>query len=179
MRRRSLLSAAAVASCFALGSLLCDASVSSSAPIRKKTVRPNSSPAITAITRQTLATNLRKIGYDPKAEGAYQRVKVQQEKYEYTVDFNFSNDGYWLVAMAHLAPVPDLTRLRANPLLTLLSTNDELLGMYFSYDRVNGRIMLNSVMPVRGLDATALTNRLNLLRGTVVRTEALWDTAHW
>jgi hypothetical protein len=132
-----------------------------------------------ALSHANLGALLRSLGYRPEMAQQYQRIRVEEEGYGYLVDLSLSKSGDWLVCMAHLAPIPDLTRVPASPLLTLLSTNDSLLGMYFSYDRVNARIMLNATVPNRSLDAASVRNIVEGLKATVRQTQALWDTASW
>lgn len=149
----------------------------------KKTVRPAKpalgSPASTAITSGTLAAALNRLGYTAKAEGPFQQIKIEEETFGYTIDLGFSKTGEWLVCMAHLAPVGDLTAVKSTPLLNLLAANDALLGMAFSYDRTNGRVMLNAAVPSKGLDATGLRMVLDRLQIAVHQNQGLWDTSHW
>ena len=135
--------------------------------------------ASTSVTPATLATALKHIGYVSKPEGAFQQVKIEEEKFGYTIDLGFSKSGEWLVCMAHLAPVGDLTAVKSTPLLSLLAANDALLGMAFSYDRTNGRVMLNATVPSKGLDAPELQRVLARLQLTIHETQGLWDTSLW
>src|SRR5687768_2028706 len=107
-------------------------------PAPKKAVAPTQ-PVSTAVTPSTLVSTLKGFGYVVKAEGPYQQIKIDEETFGYTIDLGFSKTGEWLVCMAHLAPVGDLTAVKSTPLLNLLAANDGLLGMSFSYDRTNGR----------------------------------------
>lgn len=139
-------------------------------------------PVVAQLSRYTaagLGPALRAAGYLPEPTGSFQRLKVDDDKYGYVIDVGLSDTGDWLVCMAHLAPIPDLTRVAAAPLLGLLSTNDTLMGMSFSYDRGNGRIMLNATVPNRGLDPGALRAVVDGVKATVKKTEGLWDAAAW
>jgi hypothetical protein len=149
-----------------------------SASPRPQAAKPAPRPPA-GLTGANLGAILKSLGYEPAPEGSQQRIKVEQETYVYFLDLGFSKSGEWLVCMAHLAPVGDLTKVPAAPLLTLLSTNDSLLGMYFSYDRVNARIMLNATIPNRDLDPESLRNIIEGMKVTVHRTRGLWDTASW
>ena len=51
--------------------------------------------------------------------------------------------------------------------------------MSFSYDRVNGELMLNAALPRRGLVPAALKNTIEGMKATVRAKQDLWDTAHW
>jgi hypothetical protein len=51
--------------------------------------------------------------------------------------------------------------------------------MSFSYERVNGRIMLNATVPARVVDPPTLRNLLEQMQATVRRTEGLWDARRW
>jgi len=131
------------------------------------------------ITAVNLAPTLRALGYMPAPNGGYHRLRVEEDKYGYFIDVGMSPSGDWVMAMAHLATVPDLTKVPSAPLLALLGANDALLGMAFSYDRVNGRIMLNASAPARSLAPGSLKNMVEGLQATVKRSEGLWDTAQW
>jgi hypothetical protein len=136
-------------------------------------------PAPARFTSQSISAALRGLGYTPTAAEEGQRLRIEEEGYSYVMDVKLSASSDWLVCMAHLGTVPDLTKVPAGPLLTLLSTNDQLIGMSFSYDRVNGRIMLNAAVPNRGLAAEQLKFVIEGLKETVRRTEGLWDPAQW
>jgi hypothetical protein len=151
-------------------------------PARKPSAPPKSTPPKPppqGVTAANLPALLRTAGYRPVAQGALQRVQVEEQAYGYFIDVTLSKTGDWLACMAHLAPVPDLTKVAAQPLMNLLSANDAMLGMYFSYDRVNARVMLNAAIPARGLNADALRSILESLKGAVRETQPLWDTAGW
>jgi len=140
------------------------------------TVRPALSPPLTMVS---LATALRAAGYEPAPSGRYQRLKIDEGEFGYSVDLGLSDSGDWLVCMAHLAPIEDLTKVPSAPLLSLLATNDGLLGMYFSYNRPTGQVMLNAAVPNRGLTAVSLRNLLDGLKKTVRETRGLWDPQKW
>lgn len=147
-------------------------------PAPKKPVAPTQ-PVSMAVTPSNLASTLKGIGYVAKAEGPYQQIKIEEETFGYTIDLGFSKTGEWVVCMAHLAPVGDLTAVKSTPLLNLLAANDGLLGMSFSYDRTNGRVMLNAAIPSKGLDANGLRMVLDRLQIAVHQNQGLWDTSHW
>lgn len=150
------------------------------APRKPATPAPPAKPvAPPAVSPSTLAATLKTLGYPAKAEGPYQQVKIEEEKFGYTIDLGFTKSGEWLVCMAHLAPVGDLTAVKSTPLLNLLAANDSLLGMAFSYDRTNGRIMLNASIPAKGLDAARLQLLLERLQIAVHENQGLWDTSLW
>jgi hypothetical protein len=153
-------------------------------PVRPAAVKPAPPAPIPPagarlLTPVTLASILKELGYAATAAGPYLRLQIKEEGYSYPLDLSFSNSGAWLVVMAHLATVEDLTRVPATPLLALLSTNDSLLGMAFSYNRESGNIMLNAAVPNRSLDAAAIKNIVEGLKKTVRETEGLWDTHSW
>lgn len=148
-------------------------------PTRPAPVTPPTPAPPAGITPVNLLPTLRALGYTPVPTGGYQRLRVEEDKYGYFIDVGVSPSGDWVVAMAHLATVPDLTKVPAAPLLALLGTNDGLLGMAFSYDRVNGRLMLNASAPARSLAPGSLKNMVEGLQATVKKTEGLWDTAQW
>lgn len=165
---------------------------SAAAPARKPPVKaapartPPGTPAVpptpappAGITPVNLAPTLRALGYAPVPTGGFQRMRVEEDKYGYFIDVSVSPSGDWVVAMAHLATIPDLTKVPSAPLLALLGANDNLLGMAFSYDRVNGRLMLNASAPARSLSPGSLKNMVEGLQETVKKTEGLWDTAQW
>lgn len=148
------------------------------APARPAVATPPTTPAV-GITSVNLAPTLRALGFMPVPNGAYQRLRVEEDKYGYFIDVGVSPSGDWVVAMAHLATVPDLTKVPSAPLLALLGANDSLLGMAFSYDRVNGRLMLNATVPAHSLSPASLKNMVEGLRATVKKTDGLWDAAQW
>jgi hypothetical protein len=139
-------------------------------------IKPSGS---SGVSPTTLASALKGIGYPARPEGPYQQVRIEEEKFGYTIDLGFSKSGEWLVCMAHLAPVGDLTAVKSTPLLNLLAANDSLLGMAFSYDRINGRVMLNASVPAKGLDATGLRRLLERMQLAVHENQGLWDTSLW
>ncbi|MFN3652286.1 MAG: type III secretion system chaperone [Armatimonadota bacterium] len=141
-------------------------------------VKPAPKP-VEAITPASLGATLKSLGFEPVAQAPYQRLQVEEDGYTYAIDLGFSKSGEWLVCMAHLASIPDLTALRAAPLLNLLATNDRLLGMSFSYERTNGRIMLNAALLARGLDPERLKRTIEELRQTVRDTDGLWNPEAW
>jgi hypothetical protein len=134
---------------------------------------------VPALTPATLGPTLKAVGYAPILQGGYQRLRVEEDGYGYFIDVTLSTSGDWLTCMAHLAPVGDLTKLPSAPLLALLSTNDTLLGMAFSYDRVNAQIMLNASVPNRNLDPASLKSVIEGLKTTVRKHQGLWDTSTW
>jgi len=150
-------------------------------PARSGAPSPKTAPAgrPPTLTAANLGGLLKSLGYAATPVGQYQRITVEEPGYRYPIDLSLSKSGDWLVCMAHLAPVEDLTQLRPAPLMSLLSTNDHLLGMYFSYDRVNARIMLNAAVPNRYLDAASVRNILEGLKLTIRETRGLWDTSKW
>jgi hypothetical protein len=151
------------------------------APPRKAASPPVglAKPAPARLTVAGLGPLLRGLGYLPEAEGQYQRIKVDEPGYGYKIDLSLSQSGDWLVCMAHLAEIPDLTKVPSNALLSLLTANDSLLGMSFSYDRANGRIMLNASLPNRSLDPGSVRNVIEGMKATVRNTQAVWDTSAW
>ena len=152
------------------------------APAKKASPKPPAKPSTPpAITPAILGATLKTLGYPARPEGTFQRVQIEEEgkEYGYLLDLSFSKSGEWLVCMAHLAAIPDLTAVKSGPLLTLLSQNEEMVGIYFSYDKVNGRVMLNSAVPAKGLDAAGVKRAVDGMRATVIRTEVLWDAAKW
>jgi hypothetical protein len=142
-------------------------------------LKPSRVGAPAELNTAALGTMLKALGYGPTPEGAYHRVRVEEEGYGYFIDFSLSKSGDWLVCMAHLAPIPDLTKLPSSPLLGLLAANDSLLGVCFSYDRVNGQIMLNASVPNRRLDAGSVRNLVEGMKSTIRETHGLWDPAAW
>jgi hypothetical protein len=150
-------------------------------PAPRSPARPPAAPPVRlpAVTAANLGSILTSLNYKPVPNTPYQRLHVEEENYGYFIDLGVSKSGDWLVCMAHLAPIPDLTQVPPAPLLSLLSTNDSLLGMSFSYDRVNARIMLNATVPNRGLDPACIRSVIEGLKSTVRKTEGLWDPASW
>lgn len=148
------------------------------APAKPAPAKPSPAPPA-ALTPTTLGAVLRDLGYKPAAHGAYQRIRVEEDGYGYFIDFSLSGSGEWLVCMAHLAPIPDLTKVPPSPLLALLATNDSLLGMSFSYNRASGQLMLNAAAPNRGLGSAALRNLVGGMAKTVRDTQGLWDPERW
>lgn len=76
--------------------------------------------------------------------------------YKAAMELEPSERGEWLHCRMHLAPIEDLTRVPAAPLLSLLAANDELLGMSFAYHRASGRLLLHATVPAYGFTAEAL-----------------------
>lgn len=132
-----------------------------------------------ALTAATLVGSLRALGYQPTPNGQFQRLKVEEPGYGYALDLGLSASGDWVVCLAHLAPVGDLTRVNSAPLLALLSRNDVLLGMAFSYNRENARIMLNATVPNRAMDLASFRNVVEGVKRTVRETAGLWNTRDW
>jgi hypothetical protein len=149
------------------------------APARAAPTAASKAPAPAAVTAANLGAVLASLGYKPALKEGVRRVQVEEPKFGYWIDLSFSKSGEWLVCMAHLAPIPDLTKVPASPLLSLLATNDTLLGTYFSYDRTNGQVMLNAALPSRGLTPALLKNTLEKMKATVRETQGLWDPARW
>lgn len=155
------------------------------APVKKPPVKAPPAPPVAptapevGITAVNLAPTLRALGYTPAPLEGYQRLEVKEDGFSYPQDLQVSGSGDWVVVMAHLAEVPDLTKVRAAPLLALLGQNDKLLGMAFSYDASRGRIMLNASVPARTLTARSLQAIIEGLRATVRQTFGLWDTSQW
>ena len=163
--------------------LLC-ASAAYAAPVRRPAAKAAPKAAAkpvapTTVTTSNLGAVLTSLGYKPVLKDGAQRLQVEEPKFGYWIDLSFSKSGEWLVCMAHLAPIPDLTKVPASPLLSLLATNDTLLGTYFSYDRTNGQVMLNAALPTRGLTPPALKNTLERMKATVRETQGLWDPSRW
>src|SRR5262245_4115332 len=112
--------------------LVAVAGTAAAAPVRRPAAKPAPRPASSAprpaaapsLTSASLGAALKGLGYEPKAEGQYQRVKVDEGQFVYAIDLSLSGSGDWLVCMAHLAPIEDLTKVPASPLLSLLATND-------------------------------------------------------
>jgi hypothetical protein len=136
-------------------------------------------PPPTAITAATLATILKGQGYEPLPEGEYQRLKVEEEEYGYLIDLSLSKSGEWLVCMAHLETIPDLTKVPSAPLLALLAANDGQMGRYFSYNRTSGQVMLNAALPTRALSPGELKSQIEAMKETVRETRGLWDPHSW
>ncbi len=159
------------------------AGAAGAAPPPKPGARPTRPPAAppSALTPQSLTAALKSLGYKPTPHGAFQRVPVEEagKPYGYAIDVGFSANKEWLVVLANLAPIPDLTKVPSTPLLALLTTNDSLLGMAFSYDRQSGRVMLNAAVPTRSASPGTLRSILDEVRAVVARTEGLWDPTHW
>ncbi|MCC2672968.1 MAG: hypothetical protein K0Q72_5440 [Armatimonadetes bacterium] len=87
--------------------------------------------------------------------------------------------GDWLLGTAYLAPIPDLTKVPPAPLMSLLATNDARVGMSFGYNGDESRLVLNATIPTRGMDAGSLKNLVEGMKGTIRRTEGLWDARKW
>jgi hypothetical protein len=172
-----LLAAAVLAAAVGLGAAAAPTRPAPRTPPRPAP-RPTPPPVVTAAT---LPATLKALSYPAETHGQYQRIRIEEEgkEYGYFVDLSFTKSGEALVGMAHLAPIPDLTKVAAGPLLGLLAQNDEMVGAYFSYDKVNGRLILNASAPARGLDAARVRRLVDGLRGSVLRTEGLWDTSRW
>jgi hypothetical protein len=149
---------------------------SAAKPATPKPVVPATSPRLTAAN---LGSHLLAQGYMATLKDGVHRIRVEEDGYGYHVDVKVTPSGDWLVCTAHLAPLPDLTKVPAAPLLSLLGTNDQLLGMYFSYDRETAQIVLNAAVPVRGVEPAALKTILESLKITVKKTEGLWDPSTW
>ena len=152
------------------------------APARKPASRaaaPAKKPAVATVTSVNLGATLKGLGLATASQDGYQRLRVEEERFSYLIDLRFSDSGEWLVCMAHLSPVPDLSKVPAAPVLALLSTNDNLLGMSFSYNRTTGQIMLNQTIPGKGLTPTSLRSHLEKLRAAVLQTQGLWDATKW
>lgn len=155
------------------------------APVKKAPAKPAPTPAPAppapepGITAVNLAPTLRALGYAPAAVEGYLRLQVEDEFLKYPMDLKVTGTGDWLVVMAYLAEVPDLTKVRSAPLLALLGRNDDLLGMAFSYNAARGQIMLSAAVPARTLTPSVLRVIIEGLRITVKQTAGLWDTSHW
>lgn len=151
-------------------------------PVAKKPApRPAAPPppAAPRLTAANLGSNLLALGFIATFKDGAHRIRVDEEGYVYHVDVKVTPSGEWLVCTAHLAPLPDLTKVPAAPLLSLLGANDQLLGIYFSYDRETAQIVLNAAAPVRGVEPAALKTILESLKSTVKKTEGLWDPSAW
>jgi hypothetical protein len=146
------------------------------APVRGN---PGPAPAGQRLTASAITGVLRGLGYQPRPYGPYQRIQVDEPNYGYAIDVGLSASGDWLVCLASLAPVPDLTKIPSGPLLALLSRNDALLGMSFSYNAENARVMLNAAVPNRLLDPPSLRNLIEGIKKTVRSTEGLWNPQQW
>lgn len=131
------------------------------------------------LTAANLGANLLALGYTATVKEGAHRILVEEDAYAYRLDVKLTPSGDWLVCTAHLAPLADLTKVPAAPLLSLLGANDQLLGMYFSYDRATAQIVLNAAVPVRGVEPAALKTILESLRTTVKKSQGLWDPTNW
>lgn len=145
----------------------------------KPASKPAARPAPAVVTPANLAASLKGLGLATTSQEGYQQLRVEEQGFAYVVDLRFSDSGEWLVCMAHLAPIPDLSKVPAAPLLALLTTNDNLLGMSFSYNRAAAQIMLNDSIPGKGLTPAVLLTHLQRLRGTILQTQELWNTTKW
>lgn len=143
------------------------------------TPAPPRPPAPAPIAAATLGTTLKTLGYEPLPEEEYQRLKVEEDDFGYLIDLSVSKSGDWLVCMAHLETIPDLTKVPSAPLLALLSANDGQMGRYFSYNRTSGQVMLNAALPTRGLAPAELKSQIEAMKETVRETRGLWDPHHW
>ena len=148
------------------------------APVKPATPKP--APPV-VISSSTLGKVLKELGYHAEAEDGVHRLKVEEpdQQYGYFIHLTVSKSGEWLVATAHLAPVPDLTKVPATPLLALLTQNDDLVGMAFAYQRAEGRVVLNATLPLRGLEPASIRNLVDAMKVTVRRTEGYWDPSRW
>jgi hypothetical protein len=148
-------------------------------PAPSPPVATPAAPAPTQLTTTALGHLLRVAGYEPRVEGEVHRLRVEEQEYAYLLDVSLSRSGAWLLCAAHLAPIPDLTRVPPGPLLALLSANDALVGMYFSYNRSEGQVMLNATLRNRGLDAADLRAVIEGMKDTIRERHGLWDARHW
>ena len=73
----------------------------------------------------------------------------------------------------------ETTRLPPGPLMSLLATNDTLVGMAFGYNREESRLVLNATIPTRGIDPGSLKNLIEGMKETVKRSDGLWDASKW
>jgi hypothetical protein len=149
------------------------------APAAAPAPAPQPAPKPAMITAAALGPALKEHGFEPEARGEFQRVRIEEEEFDYAIDFSITRSGEWLIGVAHLAPIPDLTRVPSAPLLSLLSANDSLLGMYFSYDRERSQIVLNATVPARATRPEDLKGIIEGMRATIRQTQGLWDPSAW
>lgn len=145
----------------------------------KPAPRPPANPAPKGITAATLGATLKAEGFQAVQQAGFHVLTIEEEQYTYPLSFSTSPSGEWLICVAQLAEIDDLTTVKPGPLLALLSTNDRLLGMYFSYEQKSGRIVLNATLPIRAMDGLALSSLVAGIRRTVRETQGLWDTRKW
>lgn len=154
------------------------APTSAKAPAKPATKTP-AAPAPFVLGKANLAATLIAQGYHPEPRDPFQRLKIEEPAYVYTIDLGFNRTGDWFVGMAHLAKIPDLTKVPSAPLLALLAQNDTLLGISFSYNREEGQIMLNGALPVKGLTPAALKAWIEGMKEVVRSKQSNWDTTQW
>lgn len=138
-----------------------------------------SRPVGGAISSATLGQWLKSVGYAPTPAGPFQRLRVEEAEFVYTIDIGPTPSGEWVIGAANLAPIPDLTHTPSGPLLALLTRNDREVGVYFSYNRDAGRLVLNATVPGKNLDAARLKTWVEALKKSVRETEGLWSPRHW
>jgi hypothetical protein len=137
-----------------------------------------------ALTDESLKTMLSNMGYEPEEIKATDgskiyRVTIEKDDWKFVVNFSISPDKSYVWQVALLKTIPDPDKVPAAPLLKMLSENDEIGPVFFSYSPNTKRFYLNAGLENRGVTPARFRKELDRLTGHIKRTAALWDPARW
>lgn len=145
-------------------------------------------PSATAETRLTdegLLKLLKGLGYEPtvtkSADGSitYHRIDKTVGNFRYIMDVSLQEKGRYIAFSCPLKRVGEPEKVPADKLWAVLSKNDEIQPMAFSYAASMKQFFLNLQIDNDGVTPARMQNQLDQLRHTLQSTSTVWDTSRW
>lgn len=134
-----------------------------------------------ALTTESLGTMLENLGYEVKPWDNKKGYGVtwKQDTWTFYANASVSTNGGVLWLVMPLGNVEDPAKAKLAAVFGLLTENDAIGPLHFSYNTSNKRLYLNDPVPNVGVTPARLRKELEDMAAVLKRTEPMWDTAKW
>jgi hypothetical protein len=137
------------------------------------------------LSDEALLSMLKGLGYNPtvskSADGkiTFYRLDKTVANFRYIIDVSLQEGGKTVAFSCPLKRVGEPEKVPAEKLWAMLSKNDEIYPMFFSFEKSRKQFFLNHQIDNRDLTAERLGEVLDAVKHQVNATASVWDTTNW
>jgi hypothetical protein len=109
----------------------------------------------------------------------YHSLNSMVVNFRYIIDISLQDAGATVYFSCPLKKIGEPEKVPADKLLALLSKNDDMAPMAFSYDASRKQMFLNYQIENHDLTPARMQGELDKVKHVLNSTYALWDTSKW
>jgi hypothetical protein len=134
---------------------------------------------------EQLSALIKGLGYTEKTSKSsdgkvtYHSLDFTVVNFRYIIDISLQEQGTAVYFSSPLKRIGEPEKVPAEKLFALLSKNDDITPMFFSYDASGKQLYLNYQIDNRDLTSARMMTALDRLKHVLSSTAPLWDTSKW